>query len=277
MHERRAYVYSSQKTATGVSKKAYNLSNHTFEFRWTRGPHRQTCANPSCPRADSFSPLDWSKNTLQGCRIQCHVCSKLKVSRHKTIFCNAHCFKVAWKQHRLAHEMLFKRQRDLSDAAASQEVTASGSIERGRDVSNIQQNRTGEGFSTIARYVSLPLLSGSVSVPWGEEGGPSSHTTTKDETRDDLSYPEVLNPSNDIDQWDFLQEDSVYTPCRDDVGHCLRLECRAVLPDGSLVCAPKSIVTEPVLCLPPPLPKRGLTTLKGGMAGGGGGGQGFAL
>jgi hypothetical protein len=75
----RAYVYSTQRTATGIANKAYNQSDHTFEFTWLRGPHRQACANPTCPRADSFSPLEWSAYALQGCRIQCMMCSKLKV------------------------------------------------------------------------------------------------------------------------------------------------------------------------------------------------------
>ncbi len=232
-----------------------------------------------CPRADSFSPVDWSKSALQGCRIQCHVCSKLKVLRHKTIFCNAHCFKVAWKQHHLVHKTLFIRQQDLADAAARQKSAASGFLERGQDVPKLRQNGRGEGVTmTRGGSVSPTLSPRSVSVPWEEEGGTSSNiTTTKDENKDDLTCPEVLSPSNNVSQWNFVQEDSVYTPCRDDVGHCLRLECRAVLPDGSLVCAPKAIVTEPVLCLPPPLPKRGLTTVKSGTAGGGGGGVRFRV
>ncbi len=274
-HYCRAYVYSSQKTATGISNKAYNHSNHTFEFRWTRGPHRQACANPMCPRADSFSPVDWSKSALQGCRIQCHFCSKLRVLLHKTIFCNAHCFKAAWKQHRLVHETLLIRQRDGADAAACQKLASSEFLERGQDVPKRRQDVRGERLTPAGGgSVSPTVLPWSVSVPWEEDGGTrSNNLTTKDENKDDLTCQQ----GNDGTQWNFVQEDSVYTPCKDDVGHCLRLECRAVLPDGSLVCAPKVIVTEPVLCLPPPLPKRGLTTVKSGTAGGGGGGSRFRV
>ncbi len=146
------------------------------------------------------------------------------------------------------------------------------------DSSKSQRNGRGEGVSTPVRPVSSsPSFSGYVSVPWEEEGRPINHTTIKDENAYDISCPEVLNPSNDVGQWNIMQKDSVYKPCRDDVGHCLRLECQAVLPDGSLLCAPKAIVTEPVLSLPPPLPKRRLTTMKGGTAGGGGAGVRFRL
>ncbi len=144
------------------------------------------------------------------------------------------------------------------------------------DPSKSRRNGRGEEVSTPVRPVSSssPSFSGSASVPWGEEGGPINHTTMKD---GDISCPEVLNPSTDVGQWSLLQKESMYKPSSDDVGHCLRLECRAVLPDGSLVCAPKVIVTEPVLSLPPPLPKRRLTTVKGGTGGGGGVGPRFRL
>ncbi|CAM9429178.1 unnamed protein product, partial [Phaeothamnion confervicola] len=99
----RAYVYSKQLTATGIANKAYNQTDHVLKYRWLRGPERQVCANPSCPRADSFSPLEWSTYALQGSRIQCIVCHKLKVPRHRSVFCNAKCFKEAWKEHQQAH------------------------------------------------------------------------------------------------------------------------------------------------------------------------------
>jgi hypothetical protein len=72
-------VYSTQRTSTGLANKAYSQSDHTFSFKWYRGPERQACANAQCPRAASFSPLEWSKYALQGCRIQCIICSRLKV------------------------------------------------------------------------------------------------------------------------------------------------------------------------------------------------------
>lgn len=33
----------------------------TYSYRWLRGPTRPVCANELCPRAQSFSPMQWSK------------------------------------------------------------------------------------------------------------------------------------------------------------------------------------------------------------------------
>lgn len=81
--------------------------------------------------------------------------------------------------------------------------------------------------------------------------------------------PDEWGLGGDHDQWELIHGDSRLVPKQDDVGHCLRLECKAVLPDGSLVCPPRALVTEPVLCLPPPLPKRALITYTKSTLGGG--------
>jgi hypothetical protein len=73
---------------------------------------------------------------------------------------------------------------------------------------------------------------------------------------------------SDDDEWELFSNDPLIVPGAADVGHCLRLECRAVLPDGSLVCTPKIITTEPVLCLPPMQPKRSLVTTSKGPSSG---------
>lgn len=49
------------------------------------------------------------------------------------------------------------------------------------------------------------------------------------------------------EEWTKISTDGLYTPGEADVGHCLRLECRAVLPTGEEVCTPRMITTEPVL------------------------------
>lgn len=49
------------------------------------------------------------------------------------------------------------------------------------------------------------------------------------------------------EEWTKISTDGLYTPGEADVGHCLRLECRAVLPTGEEVCTPRVITTEPVL------------------------------
>ena len=49
------------------------------------------------------------------------------------------------------------------------------------------------------------------------------------------------------EEWTAISTDGLYTPGEADVGHCLRLECRAVLPGGEEVCTARMITTEPVL------------------------------
>ena len=49
------------------------------------------------------------------------------------------------------------------------------------------------------------------------------------------------------EDWTPISTDGLYTPTEADVGHCLRLECRAVLPGGDEVCTARMITTEPVL------------------------------
>ena len=52
------HVYLYQKGEKGANS---TQSKYVFTYRWLRGPERPVCANPSCPRAQSFSPLQWSK------------------------------------------------------------------------------------------------------------------------------------------------------------------------------------------------------------------------
>lgn len=53
-----AYLYQKgEKGAQGARER----EKFTYTYRWLRGPERPVCANPSCPRAQSFNPLQWSK------------------------------------------------------------------------------------------------------------------------------------------------------------------------------------------------------------------------
>ncbi|CAM9336772.1 unnamed protein product [Chrysoparadoxa australica] len=228
----RAYVYSKQKTSTGPVNKAYNQSDHTYEFRWLRGPERQACANPACPRADSFSPLEWSTWALQGTRIQCFVCSKLKVPRHKTIYCNAKCFAEAWKEHQKEHAAMKQQER----VANGDHPQAGGNVASTTDVA--------ESF-----HLDVP--------------GSADNELN-------LLMRDVGEGGQDEESWDFISSEGEHMPGEDDVGHCLRLECQAVKSDGTLVCTPKSLTTEPVLCQPPPPVKRSIQAIKGAGASAGG-------
>ena len=50
-----AYLY--QKGEKGQQ----NQPKFIFQYRWLRGPERPVCANKTCPRVQSFNPLQWSK------------------------------------------------------------------------------------------------------------------------------------------------------------------------------------------------------------------------
>lgn len=52
------HVHFYQKGEKGVAPQT---SKFSFAYRWLRGPLRPVCANEQCPRAQSFSPLQWSK------------------------------------------------------------------------------------------------------------------------------------------------------------------------------------------------------------------------
>lgn len=56
-----------------------------------------------------------------------------------------------------------------------------------------------------------------------------------------------LSVMDDEEEWTALSHEGIYTPGEADVGHCLKLECRAVLPGGEDICTSRIITTEPVL------------------------------
>ncbi|CAN0427631.1 unnamed protein product [Ectocarpus sp. 12 AP-2014] len=212
----RVYVYSKLMTTTGVANKAYSNTDHRFQYTWSRGPERQVCANASCPRANSFSPLEWSKWALQGTRIQCVPCHKLRVPRHRSVFCNVTCFKEAWKSHQQHHEHV-RRQQALA---------------------------TGKEQPPAASEFSLSPKKAVVVAGAGGEGEGGEDLLKPEEEEDVPINAQVMDEE---EEWTKISTDCLYTPKEEDVGHCLRLECRAVLPTGEEVCTPRMITTEPVL------------------------------
>lgn len=53
-----AYLYQKGEKGTQGQREREKF---IYAYRWLRGPERPVCANPSCPRAQSFNPLQWSK------------------------------------------------------------------------------------------------------------------------------------------------------------------------------------------------------------------------
>ena len=68
--------------------KLFDATPHYFVYQWSRGPHKQICANVSCPRGDTFDPMNWSRFSLGSPGLQCMVCDKAGVPRHQAIFCS---------------------------------------------------------------------------------------------------------------------------------------------------------------------------------------------
>jgi len=225
----------SQPSVMTISK--FDLSEpHYFKYRWLRGPERQVCANPACPRARSFSPVDWSKRARSGHRLQCVCCLKLKLPRHSSIFCTPRCFQEAWPNHKKLHivpdsplkkmhSIVTTSQEDLVEEAEKKVELEEEGVEEGDD----------------------------------ETDGDQADTRTDDISLDDEEWVEITSGTS-----------ALYTPTKMDAGHCLRLECRVFSSvTETLLCPPRIITTEPVLSAPPIPPKRSLIAIKGAAGGGG--------
>jgi CCR4-NOT transcription complex subunit 6 len=213
----------------------FDLSEpHYFKFRWLRGPERQVCANPSCPRARSFSPVDWSKRARSGHRLQCVCCLKLNLPRHSSIFCTPKCFQEAWQSHKFLH-VVPETPRNKFHSISQEDL-----VEEVEKKVELEEEGVEEGYDE-------------------NDGETPCSKNNIDVVYEDEEWVEIANGTS-----------ALYTPTKIDAGHCLRLECRAFssLTD-TLLCPPRVITTEPVLSAPPIPPKRALVAVKG--AGGGGG------
>jgi len=75
-----------------------------------------------------------------------------------------------------------------------------------------------------------------------------------------------ISDNNESENWESICSDSCYKPTTDDVGCCLKIECRVVQSkDSTLLTEPVVIFTEPVLSAPKvPHTKRTLVTIPGG-------------
>lgn len=62
---------------------------------------------------------------------------------------------------------------------------------------------------------------------------------------------------------DIFKDSKTYVPVKEDVGRILRVECRALTPNGETLAGPIVVYTEPVLGAPRMPPRRGLHTIPG--------------
>mmetsp|Transcript_2444 Transcript_2444/g.3467 ORF Transcript_2444/g.3467 Transcript_2444/m.3467 type:complete len:622 (+) Transcript_2444:235-2100(+) len=228
-----ASKYSKAQTQAMTAAKFDLNESHYFKYRWLRGPERQVCANPTCPRARSFSPVDWSKRARSGHRLQCVCCMKLKLPRHTSTFCTPGCFQEAWPSHKYKHiipDNPVKIHATISQEDLVEEVEKKVELE----AEGVEDDDDEDGDHNDIRNFGINI-------------------------EEDEEWVEITNGSV-----------ALYTPTKTDVGHCLRLECRAFsTATDKMLCPPRIITTEPVLSAPPIPPKRALVAVKG--AGGGGG------
>jgi hypothetical protein len=66
----------------------FEANPHLFVFEWSRGPVMKRCQNETCPRRETFDPLDWSRFSRGGPPLRCSVCEKANIPLHETLFCS---------------------------------------------------------------------------------------------------------------------------------------------------------------------------------------------
>jgi len=69
-----------------------------------------------------------------------------------------------------------------------------------------------------------------------------------------------VEPFQEENGWEIISNEKTYVPSKEDVGYILRVECRAVTPDGRISAVANSKETPIVVGLPKPAPPRSLFT-----------------
>jgi len=125
-----AVLYQKGEKGQQRDKERFN-----YRFRWLRGPERPVCANAACPRAQSFSPIQWSKFARKGCSflIQCVVCAKLRLPRHHSVFCTLQCFQDAWKSHKRIHQQMGRSRSTGGSGADGLQDSSTDPLQDGED------------------------------------------------------------------------------------------------------------------------------------------------
>ena len=73
-----------------------------------------------------------------------------------------------------------------------------------------------------------------------------------------------ITEENKAELWQPVYHEHMYVPATEDVGCCLKIECRAIANTGDLLGEPVIIFTEPVLASPQLAFRRSLLALPGG-------------
>jgi hypothetical protein len=64
---------------------------------------------------------------------------------------------------------------------------------------------------------------------------------------EEMELPVEAEEIEEDEQWMEISNARTYTPIAEDVGKCLKLECRALSLNGEVIAGPKFVCTEPVL------------------------------
>lgn len=230
---------------------------HEFSYRWFRGPLHEPCAYEGCPRRISFSPHDWSKHALGGtdCALQC---VSTQSSLFKCTFCNASCFKKAWKtQYTVPKEQVMNRSNTPLLRSRSGSVASSD----GGEYDETGSNRSSESRSPNENYNNNNVIyqeptNYTPGTPRGYLGGYNSQTP----------YSNEYNTTEE--EWVEISREQIYLPGAEDVGRKLKIEASAYSLDTGEMLMSRVVKTDVVLARAPEPTKRTLVTNKPASGGG---------
>eukprot|EP00981_Chlorochromonas_danica_P006053 scaffold1264_cov149-Ochromonas_danica.AAC.3 len=203
-------------------------NSYYFAHQWRRGPRKPACANPACPRGNTYEPMHWCRAALGGPELACSVCSSTGSPSHDACFCSKQCFVEAWKDHSRRHNMAF-RTCSISEASSTATSTPPNELAEEGD---------GEAGAVVPEQTF--------------EGPPAAPAT----------------PTDPTSVWLEVHTEKTYLPSAEDVGCRLRLDVWAIsTADNTVLAGPVMIYTEPVLSAPTKPPKRSLVPISGSGSG----------
>jgi len=263
-----AYMYGKKlderdmdKTLPPHSKKMREPPpQHEFSYRWFRGPLHEACAYEACPRRTSFSPHDWSKHALGGtdCSLQC---VSTQSSLYKAVFCNATCFKNAWKtQYTVPRETSAGSRSNTPMRSRSMSASSMDEYLPFDDAGSTQSN----GSKSPSYYLNHD--GSNPGTPRGFVGGYNVSSTSQNpysNTNNNFGIAEYIE-----DDWLEVSRDQMYCPGPDDVGRKLKLEAAAYSLETGEMLMSRVIKTDVVLGRAPEPSKRNLITAKAASGGG---------
>lgn len=230
-----AYVKIKSFTLDNPAKaKILEANPHIFSFQWSRGPNMQMCQSIYCPRKETYDPIDWCRFARGGPPLRCSVCEKIGVPRFETLFCSARCFKEAWSGHSASKHLKLNRttSSNINNSNNSNSGNSNNSEESDSDKEILEPDDPDDaGGGYVEGHIPTSLMD--------ENHGGQGH-------------------------WEVIHGEKSYVPTSADVGRILRIECKALTPDGTVLAGPVVVYTESVLSAPRLPPRRALQAVPQG-------------